>query len=168
MSGLSTLQWLLTNVYKQQMIDHIKNHPEDFDELIQLALLDKQPYSWRAAWLLWSCMEDNDERVIPYLQSIINILPKRNDNHSRELLIILQKIDRGEEFEGWLFNHCIAIWEQTNKRPAVRLNAFKLMADIAIKYPDLKKELTLFTQKHYMESLSLAVQKSINKKIQSI
>jgi hypothetical protein len=36
------------------LISYLSAHPEYFEEAITLAISDKQPYSWRAAWLLWS------------------------------------------------------------------------------------------------------------------
>ena len=62
---------VLMTFYKEQMIAYLGSHPEDFKEAIKLAITDKQPYSWRSAWLLWSCMEENDLRVQPYIPKII-------------------------------------------------------------------------------------------------
>jgi len=50
------------------MISYLKSHPDDFEEIIKLAIVDKQPYSWRAAWLLWSCMDKNDQRIHKYIK----------------------------------------------------------------------------------------------------
>lgn len=58
------LEHILTNSYKADMISYLKSHPEDFDEAIKLAIADKQPYSWRAAWLLWSCMKKMTKEFI--------------------------------------------------------------------------------------------------------
>lgn len=83
---------MLTNSHKAGMIAYMKSHPEDFTEIIKLAVADKQPYSWRASWLLWSCMNKNDQRIRKYLKTIIDILPNRNDSQQRELLMILHGI----------------------------------------------------------------------------
>ena len=56
----TALEKTLTSCYKHEMISFMENHPEAFDEAIQLTVSDKQPYSWRAAWLLLSCIEEND------------------------------------------------------------------------------------------------------------
>ena len=52
------LEYKLTNSYKGDLISYIKVHQDSFPELIELAISNKQPYSWRAAWLLWSCMDN--------------------------------------------------------------------------------------------------------------
>jgi len=123
----TALEQILTNSYKAGMISYLAAHPEDFDELIKLAISDKRRYSWRAAWLLWSCMEKNDRRIKRYVKNIIETIPGKADNQQRELLIVLQQMDINEEFEGLLFNHCVTIWEKITKKPSVRCNAFKMI-----------------------------------------
>lgn len=150
------------------MEKYVVAHPESFEEAIKLAIADKQPYSWRAAWLLWSCMEKNDLRIRKYVKDIINVLPKRKDNQKRELLKILEKMEIKEQQEGLLFNHCVNIWERIDKQPSVRFNAFKILAKISQRHPELSKEISLLTQNQYMESLSSILNKSINKLIKGI
>jgi hypothetical protein len=158
----TALEHILTNSYKTDLIAYMAAHPEDFEEAIQLAVSGKQPYAWRAAWLLWSCMEENDQRIRGYIKNITNTLSTTNDNHQRELLIILQHMELSEEDEGILFEVCITIWEKISKKPAVRINAFKMIVKIAQKYPDLSHEIVFITQNQYLDSLSTAAQKSIS------
>jgi hypothetical protein len=68
----SVLEHILANSYKQDIIKFIDDHPEEYEEVIRLAVSDKQPYAWRAAWLLCSCMEDNDRRIQPYIIKLIS------------------------------------------------------------------------------------------------
>ncbi|MCK5103860.1 MAG: hypothetical protein KAR17_13645, partial [Cyclobacteriaceae bacterium] len=89
----TTLEHILTNSYKADMISYLESHPDDFEEAIRLAISDKQPYSWRAAWLLWSCMDKNDQRIKSYIKDIINTLTSKNDDQQRELFIILQQME---------------------------------------------------------------------------
>ena len=157
----SELKWILTNSRKADMISYLTSHPKKFEEAIRLALADEQPFSWRAAWLLWSCMEENDPRIAGFLKSFIDSLPEKKENQQRELLIILQKMEINEELEGVLYSHCVSIWETINKMPSVRYNAFKMMAKIVKKHPELLQEIHLFTQNQYMDSLSINARKSI-------
>jgi len=89
------LQHMLTNYKKAAMISYIAAHTGHFEEMIELALFDKQPCSWRAAWLLWSCMEVNNRREQGYIKRLIDSIPSKNDNQQRELFIILQKMELG-------------------------------------------------------------------------
>ena len=75
----SKFEYILTHSYKADLISHLKSHPEDFEEALKLAVSDKQAYSWRAAWLLWSCMERNDQRIQKYTERIIEIIPDISD-----------------------------------------------------------------------------------------
>jgi hypothetical protein len=159
----SPLEYILTHSYKAEMISYLKAHPEAFNEAIKLALSDKQPYSWRAAWLLWSCMDYNDLRLQRYQKKIIGTLPITGDNQLRELLLILQRMELKVSYTGKLFDICVKVWEKTDKQPSVRINAFKLMVKIAKKYPDLTDEIIYLTQFHYLYSLSAAVKKSVFK-----
>jgi hypothetical protein len=157
----TALEHILISSHKNEMISFMATHPEYFEEAIELAILNKQPYSWRAAWLLWSCMKENDQRVQRYVEKIISVLTSKNEDHQRELLKILYKMRLSEEYEGLLFNLCVTVWKKIDSKPSVRFNAFKMIVKIAQKYPDLKNEITLLTQNQYMESLSSAAQKSI-------
>ena len=161
----TALERILTSSYKTGMISYMDAHPEDFDEAVKLAIADKQPYSWRAAWLLWSCMEENDPRIQGYIKNIINTLTTKNDGHQRELLKILLQMEFNEKYEGFLFNVCVTVWEKINKSPSVRLTAFKIIVRIAKRHPDLVHEIAFLTQNQYLDSLSPAVRKSVDRMI---
>jgi hypothetical protein len=155
------LEKVLVNFYKEEMILYLSSHPESFEEIIHLAVSNKQPYSWRAAWLLWSCLEKNDSRIKDHIPRIITCLGDKSDGHQRELLKILYLMDIDEESEGIIFDHCIRIWEKINKKPSVRYNAFRLIVKISRKYPELSHEIDFLTQEHYLETLSPGVKHSI-------
>lgn len=164
----TALEHILTNAYKADMISYLKSHPEDFEETIKLAISDKQPYAWRAAWLLWSCMDQNDQRIKKYVKDIVKSITTKNDDQKRELFIILQQMELEEEYEGTVFNSCVDVWEKIGKKPSVRYNAFKLMTKIAQKHPDLSNELILLTQDHYMESFSDTAKRAVYKLIKGL
>jgi hypothetical protein len=147
------------------MVSYMHAHSEDFNELIKLAISNRKYYSWRAAWLLWSCMEENDKRIQGYLKNIVCNLTSRNYNHQRELLIILQKMKLNDEIEGILFKVCVSVWEKIDKKPSVRFNAFKMIVKIAQKHPDLSYEVYLLTENHYLDSFSTTVRRSIARMI---
>jgi hypothetical protein len=157
----TVLEDILTTQYKKEMISFLNSHPEYFDEAIELAMSEKQPYSWRAAWLLWSCIEENDHRIKVYVDKILNSLKTKQDGHQRELIKILSIMELNEEQEGHLFNLCMELWEKINKRPSVRYIAFKFIIKTALKHPDLCNEIRFLIQDHYMESLSPGIKRSI-------
>lgn len=164
----SSLETVLTSCHKAKMILYVRSHPECFLELINLTLSDKQPYSWRASWLLWSCMDKNDPRVKKYLSNIIKSLPHRATNQQRELLKIIDLMVVDKKLEGILFNHCVDIWKNIHTQPSVRCNALRMLSKIALKHPDLIGELKLLTQDYYTQSLSKSVLQVIAKLLKSI
>jgi hypothetical protein len=161
----SPLEKLLISAHKPVIMQFLDKHPESFKEAMQLALSDKHPYSWRAAWMMWGYIKKNDSRIKPYLPKIIAALEIRPEGQQRELLKILYLMDIKEDHEGKLFDHCVKIWFALKKKPAVRMNALKVLIKIAERHPELKDEVKLLTRKEYLESLSPGVKHSINKLI---
>jgi hypothetical protein len=159
----SAFEHLLTNSYKAGLITHLNSHPKDFAETIHLALSNKQPYSQKAAWLLWSCMKKNDSRLRKYIKQIIKTLSDTNDSQLRELLIVLEKMEINSNDEGRLFNICVDKWRRVEKKPSVRYAAFRLMIKIAQKYPDLFHEIEILTGEQYTNMLSVTARRSIRK-----
>ncbi len=145
------------------MIGYMNSHPEAFDETIKLAVSDKQPYSWRAAYTLWSVIKDNDKRIQKHIKKIVDAVKNKRDGHQRELLKILLMMELDEKYESELFDICMSIWEQINNTPSVRYNAFKFILKIANKHPELKKEISFLTQDHYINSLSPGARHSVQK-----
>jgi len=164
----TALEHILISSYKEGMIAFLKDHPEYFDEAIALAITDKQPYSWRAAWLLWSCIGKNDQRVVKHIKEIVQSIKSKNDGHQRELLKILLEMELRKEYEGRLFDLCMDIWEQTDKRPSVRFTSLKVIIKIAKKHPELAKEITFLTREEYLSTLSSGVKKSISKMLKNL
>ncbi|MBI9069133.1 MAG: hypothetical protein JEZ09_17690 [Salinivirgaceae bacterium] len=161
----TSLENILTSVYKEQMISFLHAHPEYFEEAIELAISEKQPYSWRAAWLLYSCIEENDLRIKKHIGKIINSLANKKDGHQRELLKILLKMEVNEDHEGYMFDVCVSIWEQIDKSPSVRYTAFMFIKKVAQKHPDLLNEISFLTQDQYLETLSPGIKNAIERMI---
>jgi len=164
----TVLENKLMTSYKDEMISFLKSHPEYFEEAVQLAISDKQPYSWRAAFLLYGCIEENDKRIQKHIKSIINCIRDKKDGHQRELLKILYKMKISSKYEGYIFDLCMNLWEQINKNPSVRITAFKFIVKITKQHPELYEEITYLTQDHYLETLSPGVKNSIERIIEEL
>ena len=159
------MEQVLMAFHKQEMMTWLEDNPNSFIEAVQLSMADKQPYSWRAAWLLWGCMEDNDPRIQPFIPEIIECLDTKGDGHQRELIKILYRMDLSEQHEGLLFDLCMNIWEKIGKAPSVRYNAFRMVVRIATNYPELFSDITHVTQSHYLESLSPGVRRAVQRMV---
>ncbi|RFC54029.1 hypothetical protein [Brumimicrobium aurantiacum] len=154
------LESILTKSYKQEMLDYMEANPQDFNELVELAITNKQPYSWRAAWLLWSCMKKNDEMVAPHIGRLIKGLDSFKDGHQRNLINILLKMDIPEDYEGQLFDICVNLWMQIEKQSSVRIKAFEVMVSLAKTYPELQHEIKALASDEYIDALSGGIRKS--------
>lgn len=157
------LEEKLLSSYKEEMIAFLNTHPDVFEEAIELAVSEKQPFSWRSAWLLWSCMEYNDSRFKKYLKRIVSSIEGKKDGHQRELIKILLNMELPEKYEGEVFKVCMDLWEEIGKTPSIRITALKYIIKAAKKYPELKNELFFLTQDHYLESLSPGVKESVSR-----
>ena len=158
---MSHFEHILTNHYKADLVAWMHDHPEAFDEAIALACSDRQPYAWRASWLLWSCMENNDARITSSVKEIMGRLADTGENHQRELIKILYNIEIPEHYEGCLFDICAGLWTQPGKQPSIRYNAFKLIFKIARHHPSLVGEVKLLVDEQYLETVSPLVKKGV-------
>ena len=161
----TVLETKLISSYKNEMISFLKFNPRYFNEAMNLAVSNKQPFAWRSAFLLFDCMEINDKRVKKNIKTIVESIKDKNDGHQRELLKILYKMEINEKYEGILFNICIDLWEQINKSPSVRVTALKFIFKLIKKHHELFDEIKYLLQDQYLVTLSPGVKYSVEKMI---
>ncbi len=142
----SQLKNILITSHKEGMIAFLKSCPEYFNEALDLAISDDQPFAWRSAFLISSCMKENDERVKNYVKPILACLKTKSDGHQRDLLRVLYKMKLSDRNEGTLFDVCIRLWEQIGKAPSVRMMAFKFIIKIVKQHPELLNEISALMQ----------------------
>ena len=164
MDLIISLDEILTGrLRKNELVSFLKKHPELFEETIRISLKDKQPQSWRAAWLIGHYMNVNDALLRSHIDAMLSCIKDKEDGHQRELLKIINKMDLNEDQESRLFNVCLSIWEEVHKSPSVRGTAFQTLLNIVKKYPELKGEIEHLTQSHYIGSLSPGIKHSLYK-----
>lgn len=152
---------VLLNSHKPEIIRFLHQHPECFQEAIKLAIGEKEKLSWRAAWMLWAFLEENDRRIKPYLNRIIKAIPDRSESQQRELLKIVYLMELNEEQEAALFDLCLSIWKEVKKVPSVRYNALKCLMKMLKKHPELESEIQFVTTAIYTENLSHGFKHSV-------
>jgi hypothetical protein len=156
---------LLQRLKKEELVSYMNSHPNEFSDLLTIALSDKQPQAWRAAWLIYHCMHKNDVRLKKHIRKIINALRFCKDGHQREWLKVLERMELSENNMSLLFDVCFTIWHEVTKSPSVRGTAFKTLIRIAKYYPELNDELEQLAQSHYIETLSPGIKSSFIKMI---
>jgi hypothetical protein len=159
--SITPLSQILINHHKPEIISYVQQHPEVFNQLVALALDEHQPQAWRAAWVLFTLVEQMSILPVDFTEKAISKLPHLLDGHQRELLKIINLLDIPEEMEGQLLEMCQTLWLTTAKSPSTRYNAFKIMFRLSEKYPELKTELSFLTAPHILASLSKGVQHSV-------
>jgi len=159
------LRSILIRRSKPDMIKFLRSKPQYFQETLRLAINNEPDLSWRSAWVIEEVMDSNDIRVQPFINKILKVIPIRNDGHQRELLKIILNMNLKEDFESSLFDLCVDLWEQVRKKPSVRHFAFLGMIKVEKKYPELKNEVLLLTEPHFIEPLSPGIKKSVLKSV---
>jgi hypothetical protein len=161
------LELFLNKCRKDRLHAFVESNPHSFAEAIELILNNKKEVAWRAAWFLENCMCPDDPRIAKHVRRFVEILPEREESEQRELMRILYQMNVPEDIEGLLFDQCILIWTSTHKKSAVRINALKLICKIVKKQPELIGELKMLTQGMYLSKISLPLQNSIKRLLQS-
>lgn len=148
---------------KDFLVQLFNEQKEVYQSAIAISLQNKQPTSWRAAWILAHCTKPNDPRMIPHIDTYIQNIADKKDGHQREILKILYPMVLNEEQEGKLFDLSMRFWENIHKSSSLRYLAFKHIYKTAEKHPELLDEITYICQNQYLETLSPGIQKIIIK-----
>ncbi|MBK1877098.1 hypothetical protein [Pelagicoccus mobilis] len=162
------LEDILVNAYSNEMKAYLKAHPEDFPQAIDLAVGDRERYSWRAAWLLGNCMEKDDERVRDSLDRLIAAMSEKPDGHWRELMKIVAQMNLNDEQEGRLFDMAMQQWLDPDKQGSVRWKAFQFIAAMVRKYPELADEVKLILRPDLIDPLSPGIRRSVSREAKKI
>lgn len=156
-----SLEYVMKHYRKDGMMRVVKERAGAVEELADMALGSDSYLAWRSAWLLWSCMEANDDRVKPFVDRLLEHLPNAADNLKREIFKVLELLELSEEQEAVLFDICVEEWKSVFKKPGVRFNAFKILVKIIRKYPEMSDFLDLLTEDQYFDTMSLTARKSL-------
>jgi hypothetical protein len=165
-----TLSELLAQVFnKDQVIDRLTKNPGEVAEAIACMYGHEQPQGWRAAWVLKFVLTKNDERIgYTGVNRILQALGNRPDGHQRELIHVLDKFDMDDDQEGLFFEQCLIIWRSVSKTPSVRHMAFRQLAKVIKKYPELYSEIAYYVDDEYLSTLSPGIKSSIKRLIREI
>ncbi len=136
---------LLRKHSKKQAVlisDYIGNHPERFEELVELFFDDDVRVVQRAAWVISHCADHSHNIVVPYLARFIEYA-KNDPPHvavKRNVVRVMQKCNIPEVVEGPAYDMCWAFSNSTKEDIAVRAFSLRVLVRIAEKYPELCDE----------------------------
>jgi len=168
MANQPPLEIVLSKFFKKDVEKYMRENPHQFEAILQLSITDEAPMCWRAAWVAQTFMEGDDPRIKPFIDSILDVIPEKEDGHQRELIKILANMDLDEEQESILYDECVTIWESVRKKPATRYFAFQQMIKMVEKYPELIHEINAVTQPQHINTLSPGVKNGVLRLIAQI
>ncbi|MFW5757359.1 MAG: hypothetical protein ACOCYO_01635 [Bacteroidota bacterium] len=155
---------LTAHFNKNQLVKIIQEDEKLFKETLHLAINHhKNPIGWRAAWIINQVINQNDERIKVHASKIIEVIKEKEDGHQRELLKIIEKMDFEEKWESKILELTTNIWKQVNKPPSLRIVAWRILLQIAEKYPEIQTEIGFLSEERYLETLSPGIKSSFYK-----
>jgi hypothetical protein len=122
-----------------------------FDELFKLTLLNEEPISRRAMWVVDVASEVEPEILLPYINDLINALSGfHHDGLKRHTLRILSRYELGMETFLPILDLCFKYMRSEKESVAVRYQAIHLLYKMSEKENGLKHEIisTIELQMH--------------------
>ena len=139
----SLLTDIPSGVEKDLLTGEVIKSQTHFSTLLHLALHEKDPLAWRAAWVLDGCDEKRPGLARKHLSRIIKALPGMESRGTlRSLLRLLARSDIPEEDQGLLIDECFSYLVSELYPVAVKAHAMQIIYNHVLLYPELKHELT--------------------------
>ena len=138
----SLLADIPSGVGRDLLSSEVIKSPSHFDTLLQLALHEKDPLAWRAAWVLDGSDEKKPGLAHKHISNIVQALPELESKGSlRSLLRMLTRYDIPEEEQGLLIDLCFSYLVSELFPLAVKVHAMQIIYLHVLIYPELKNEL---------------------------
>jgi hypothetical protein len=126
-----------------KLIRWIGTDSKRFAQLMRLFLLNDQDISRRSAWVVGHCCERHPDLAKPWLKVMIKKMqePGIHSAIQRNVLRVLQYVEIPASLKGTVANICFNFISDTKAAVAPQAFAMTVLANIAVKKPDLLKEL---------------------------
>ncbi len=133
---------------KEKVIKFVRWAGKDkarFQQLMELFLYGKEPVVKKSAWIIGHCVELHPELASPWLKLMIKKTqePGVLDAVKRNVVRILQFVDIPRTLQGSVANCCFGFISSIDEPIAVRTFSMTVIAKIAQKEPELRKELEI-------------------------
>jgi hypothetical protein len=123
----------------------VGNDPKRFEELMNLFLRGEYRVTQRSAWIVGHCAENYPELITPWLKAMIAKTrePGVHDAVKRNVVRILQNIDIPTPLLGTIVSLCFDYLTAVDTPIAVKVFSMTVLANVAKRKPDLKRELKI-------------------------
>jgi hypothetical protein len=127
---------------KELYIAEVGSSSKKFESLLDLALHEKDPLAWRAAWILDGSDEKYPGLAADFISTMVRALPEIESKGSiRSLLRLLCRYEIGVEEQGILIDLCFRYLVSELFPVAVKVHAMQIIYHHVLIYPELKDEL---------------------------
>lgn len=130
---------------KNKIIQYVGTNPRRFDELVKIFLGDSYRLTQWAGWPLSDIVKKQPQLIRPYLKPILKSIDKPGAHVAvkRNVMRLLQFIDIPGNVAGLAFDKAFKLFSDRSEPIAVRVFAMTVMAQVAMKEPDLKNEVII-------------------------
>ena len=148
--------------------DIVLTNPKLFDDLVKISLLNEEPVSRRAMWVVDVAAEKEPGILIKYIPSLINSLDSfKHDGLKRHVLRMLNRYDLDLDDFMPILDLCFQFMSSGNESVAVRFQAMDLLHKMSDKEPGLKHEL-ISTIELQMQEGSPGLKNQARKKLKQL
>jgi hypothetical protein len=150
MNLVAELQKRHTIAIKNRIIRYIGTDAKRFGELVKIFLGDNYRLTQWAGWPLSDIVRKHPELIKPYLRSMLKSVDRANMHEAvkRNVMRLLQFVDIPPNLAGLAFDKAFTLFSDTGEPIAVRVFSMQVMADVAMKEPDLRNEVILAIEEH--------------------
>lgn len=139
------LREIISSEMSRKNTDYVKEiilkQPSLFSKLFKLVLLNEEPVSRRAIWVLDAVSEINPDQMKPYIEQLMdNIQLFKHDGLKRHSLRILSRFKIPTNREVELLDICYGYLLSEKESIAVRYYAMEILYSMTEKEKDLKYE----------------------------
>jgi hypothetical protein len=143
---MSELRSLLMTEMSRRNTDFVKDialsNPPLFDELVKLSLLNEEPVSRRAMWVVDVASEEMPDLLLPHIPDLIASLESfKHDGLKRHVLRMLNRYNLNLDEFMPILDLCFHYMSSGDESVAVRFQAMDLLHSMSEKEPALKHEL---------------------------
>jgi hypothetical protein len=127
------------------IIHYIGNDAILFKDLIDFLCCDEYRLSQRAAWPLSYIIENQPNFLIPYFETLLNLLADKQKHAAvrRNITRLFQGIDIPEDFKIIAINNCFDLLCDINEPIAVKAFSMTVLERVTRGIPELREELKL-------------------------
>lgn len=150
------------------MVAEIKEVPHFQSELLALSLSTVDPIGWRATWITRQFLSEINFLPSYHVRKVVNALMDLTESNQREWLKTLDFEVIDEDLEGLIYDQCVQLWSGIHYHSALRREAFKVLHRFHRLYPELLEETKYLFSVDFLENLSPAIRKSIERDLKSL